>query len=50
MNTDVLIIGSGVAAAAIASRLLEADPQRDILILEAGQWQWIPGAFMDEAV
>lgn len=37
MNTDVLIIGSGVAAAAIASRLLEADPQRDILILEAGQ-------------
>lgn len=22
----------------------------DVLILEAGQWQWIPGAFMDEAV
>jgi len=36
MNTDVLIIGSGVAAAAIASRLLQADPQRSILILEAG--------------
>lgn len=36
MKTDVLIIGSGVAAAAIANRLLEADPHRDILILEAG--------------
>ena len=22
----------------------------DVLILEAGQWQWIPGAFIDEAV
>lgn len=37
MKTDVLIIGSGVAAGAIASRLLEANPKRDILILEAGQ-------------
>ena len=36
MNTDVLIIGSGVAAAALASRLLQNDPQRDILIIEAG--------------
>lgn len=36
MNTDVLIIGSGVAAAAIANRMLEADPNREILILEAG--------------
>lgn len=36
MNTDVLIIGSGVAATALANRLLQADPGRDILILEAG--------------
>ncbi|MBB5020467.1 choline dehydrogenase-like flavoprotein [Chitinivorax tropicus] len=36
MKTDVLIIGSGVAAAALAHRLLQADPSRDILILEAG--------------
>lgn len=36
MKTDVLIIGSGVAAAALADRLLQADPNRDILILEAG--------------
>jgi choline dehydrogenase-like flavoprotein len=35
-TTDVLIIGSGIAAAAIANRLLEADSKRDILILEAG--------------
>ncbi|KIH84031.1 GMC oxidoreductase [Pseudomonas batumici] len=36
MNTDVLIIGSGVAATALANRLLQADPTRAILILEAG--------------
>ncbi|WP_371763445.1 GMC oxidoreductase [Massilia sp.] len=36
MKTDVLIIGSGIAATALASRLLEADPRREILILEAG--------------
>lgn len=37
MKTDILIIGSGVAATALANRLLQADPQRDILILEAGR-------------
>ena len=31
-----LIIGSGVAAAALAQRLLEADPSASILMLEAG--------------
>lgn len=36
MKTDVLIIGSGVAATALANRLLQADPRREILILEAG--------------
>jgi choline dehydrogenase-like flavoprotein len=36
MNTDVLIIGSGVAASALANRLLQANPHRAILILEAG--------------
>ncbi|PPS29085.1 glucose-methanol-choline oxidoreductase [Pseudomonas amygdali pv. morsprunorum] len=36
MNTDVLIIGSGVAATAVANRLLQSDPNRAILIIEAG--------------
>ena len=35
-KTDTLIIGSGVAAAAVASKLLKQDPNADILILEAG--------------
>jgi choline dehydrogenase-like flavoprotein len=37
MAVDTLIIGSGVAAAAIAQRQLEADPKASILILEAGR-------------
>ncbi|MGB5927262.1 MAG: GMC family oxidoreductase, partial [Cyclobacteriaceae bacterium] len=36
MNTDTLIIGSGVAGAAIASKLLQSDPHASILMLEAG--------------
>jgi len=36
MNVDTLIIGSGVAATALSSRLLESDPNASILILEAG--------------
>lgn len=35
-HVDTLIIGSGVAAAAIAQRLLNKDPQASILVLEAG--------------
>jgi choline dehydrogenase-like flavoprotein len=35
-DTDILIIGSGVAAAAIADRLLQKDRSASILILEAG--------------
>jgi choline dehydrogenase-like flavoprotein len=35
-HTDTLIIGSGVAAAAIAQRLLDKDPKASILVLEAG--------------
>lgn len=35
-KVDTLIIGSGVAAAALSQRLLEKDPNRSILILEAG--------------
>ncbi|PHR29278.1 MAG: glucose-methanol-choline oxidoreductase [Fluviicola sp.] len=35
-QVDVLIIGSGVAAASLSQRLLEKDPNRSILVLEAG--------------
>ncbi|WP_440905358.1 GMC oxidoreductase [Catenovulum sp. SX2] len=35
-TTDVLIVGSGVAAAAIAQKVLEKDPHKKITILEAG--------------
>jgi choline dehydrogenase-like flavoprotein len=37
MKTETLIIGSGVAAAALANRLLSNNPNASILILEAGQ-------------
>lgn len=37
MKVDTLIIGSGIAATALSSRLLRADPKASILILEAGQ-------------
>lgn len=37
MNVETLIIGSGVAAAAISQRLLESDPGASILLLEAGE-------------
>ena len=36
MKVDTLIIGSGIAAAAISQRLLDADPESSILLLEAG--------------
>lgn len=36
MQADTVIIGSGVAAAAISQQLLNADPNASILILEAG--------------
>src|ERR1700730_3811773 len=36
MQVDTLIIGSGVAAAAISQRLLEKDASASILILESG--------------
>jgi choline dehydrogenase-like flavoprotein len=36
MVVDTLIIGSGVAATALAQRLLDNDPKASILILEAG--------------
>ena len=36
MAVDTVIIGSGVAAAALAQRLLDKDPKASILILEAG--------------
>ena len=36
MAVDTLIIGSGVAAAALAQRLLDKDPKASILVLEAG--------------
>jgi len=36
MKVDTLIIGSGVAAAALAQRLLAYDPKASILMLEAG--------------
>jgi choline dehydrogenase-like flavoprotein len=35
-QTDILIIGSGVAAAALSQRLLMSDPKAKILIIEAG--------------
>jgi choline dehydrogenase-like flavoprotein len=35
-HVDTIIIGSGVAAAAIAEKLLEANPKASILMLEAG--------------
>ncbi|CAB3755675.1 GMC oxidoreductase [Paraburkholderia solisilvae] len=37
MKVDTLIIGSGVAATALANRLLAHDKSADILLLEAGQ-------------
>lgn len=36
-SVDYLIVGSGVAAATIATRLLERNPSASILVLEAGQ-------------
>lgn len=36
LEVETLIIGSGVAAAACAQRLLQSDPKASILILEAG--------------
>src|SRR3569623_1389433 len=36
MNVETLIIGSGVAAAAIATKLLAKNPGASILMLEAG--------------
>lgn len=36
MERDTVIIGSGVAAAAVARTLLEKNPGRDLLMLEAG--------------
>ena len=36
MRVETVIIGSGVAAAALSQRLLELDPQASILMLEAG--------------
>jgi choline dehydrogenase-like flavoprotein len=37
MKVDTLIIGSGVAATALAQRLIEHKPQTSILLLEAGK-------------
>lgn len=36
-KVDLLLVGSGVAAAALAKRLLEKDPSASILMLEAGE-------------
>lgn len=36
MKTDTLIIGSGVAATAVATKLLDHNPEAEILVLEAG--------------
>ena len=36
MKAETVIIGSGVAATAVAQSLLEADSQASVLILEAG--------------
>ena len=35
-KVDIVIIGSGVAAASLSQRLLDKDPKRSILLLEAG--------------
>ena len=35
-KVDTLIVGSGVAATALVQRLLERDPEKSILLLEAG--------------
>lgn len=36
MNVETVIIGSGIAASALARRILKADPKASILVLEAG--------------
>ncbi|HEY1068127.1 MAG TPA: lycopene cyclase family protein, partial [Pirellulales bacterium] len=36
MEVETIIVGSGVAAAALARGLLAADPQHSLLVLEAG--------------
>ena len=36
MNAEIVIVGSGVAAAAVADRILKSKPSTSILILEAG--------------
>ena len=36
MKTSTLIIGSGVAGAAIAQKLLDKDSRANIIMLEAG--------------
>jgi choline dehydrogenase-like flavoprotein len=36
MKVDTLIVGTGVAATALTLRLLEKDPEKSILLLEAG--------------
>ena len=37
MKVETLIIGSGVAAAALAQRLLDKNPNANIVLLEAGR-------------
>jgi choline dehydrogenase-like flavoprotein len=37
MKADIVITGSGVAAAAVAWKILRADPKASILVLEAGK-------------
>ena len=37
MEVDTLIVGSGVVAAALSQRLLEADPRASVHLLEAGR-------------
>lgn len=36
MHVDTVIVGSGVAATSVAQRLLDRDPKRSILLVEAG--------------
>ncbi|MCB0712220.1 MAG: GMC family oxidoreductase [Ignavibacteriae bacterium] len=36
MNVEIVIVGSGVAAAAVADRILKSKPTTSILVLEAG--------------
>ena len=36
MEHQTIVVGSGVAAAALTRRLLEGDPGHSVLILEAG--------------